>query len=227
MTDQASHFEPNTMWSMCGLLVAGYGTVLKLGDPADKLWCFSPTNTVALSALFPITLHFNAISARTNKKERERDFTGAKPFKKKELVSTERNVPLLSKVSELKVMQLPASLSGCSRSVSAVFTFLPHYKVTTSGLQNRLKGNYQSPFKHRVRHDPCIPERSIGIQYIRSNTYSYQSAAQSSAILACFAASGAHSEYSLVIGLFACLFHSLILSDKVLSVIVAFYWLPW
>lgn len=52
-------------------------------------------------------------------KKKKKDFTGAKPFKKKELVSTVRNVLLRSaQVSELKAMQLPPA---CQAAVVLFF----------------------------------------------------------------------------------------------------------
>lgn len=62
-----------------------------------------------------------------------------------------------------------SNLSVRSRSLSALFTFfLPHCNATIS----RVQLNYQTALKHGAARGPCAPQKSIGIQYIRSNPYS-------------------------------------------------------
>lgn len=51
-------------------------------DPADKLWCFSPTNNLPLSLYYFPSHSISILSLKVQQK----DFTGAKPFKQKELV---------------------------------------------------------------------------------------------------------------------------------------------
>lgn len=55
-----------------------------------------------------------------------------------------------------------------SLSFSSVYLLLPHCNATVSWL----RCNYQTALKHRAVHSPCTPEKCIGIQYIRSNSYS-------------------------------------------------------
>lgn len=52
--------------------------------------------------------------------------------------------------------------------LSFVYLLLPHCNATVSWLQL----NYQTALKHRAARGPCTPEKFIGIQYIRSNSYS-------------------------------------------------------
>lgn len=79
------------------------------GSSWQALMLLTHQHFSSLSLLYFPSLFISMLCLKEQNKKKEKDFTGAKPFKKKELVSTVRNVLLLlsPQVSELKVMQLP------------------------------------------------------------------------------------------------------------------------
>lgn len=101
--------------------MAGCSTVPERGiQPTGFDASHPPTLYLSLFVLFPITLHFNIISERRTTEKK--NFTGVEPFwREKEL--------------ELKLMQLMPACHSTLVPFLAVFTVLPHYKVTMSGLQ--------------------------------------------------------------------------------------------
>lgn len=76
---------------------------------------------------------------------------------------------LMGPFTATKPAAVLSNLSVCSRSLLALFTFfLPHCNAT----MRRVQLNYQTALKHGAARGPRAPQKSIGIQYVRSNPYS-------------------------------------------------------
>lgn len=118
----------------------------------------------------------------------------------------------------------PVSLS-VRATLLPLFTFMLYYKKTMSRWNKRLQGNYLSLFKHKVKHNACIPERFPGIKGIRSHSFSCQSHLTiEHHFVMLYRNSCAWT--LLVMGLCTCLFHSLIIAERV-TVFSFHSLLPW